>query len=71
MMLSLTLAQIGKFIASTMSIDLPGTTALLERNSKAWHNKTLVAEDRTKVKHYHGLDASGQEEHLYLDRPGS
>lgn len=55
-----------------MSLDMTGTTNLLTRTAKAWHNKTAIAGNQTVgVKHFHGGDAlSHGEEHLYLD-PGA
>lgn len=64
--------QIGTFIATVMDIDLPGTTSLLQRTSKAWHDKDAGNHlNRTVgVAHYHGMDAlSHGSEHLYLDDP--
>jgi len=63
---------IAKFIESVLDVDLAGTTALLAKTAKAWHDKSPPAAVQSNntigLAHYHGLDALGsQNEHLYLD----
>lgn len=53
--MSTALAQIGKFIADVFEVDIEGTTNLLMRTSKAWHEKDKQAPNNTVgIAHYHG-----------------